>query len=327
MSDIMLLGVLRMPYEMAMSDEMSRLQFHSRAQEAADRIVSDEAEIARLTDEVNTLRSWDDYFRKQCGYKRDGRSSPECLDEYLDKVLPDTDPDLTAAQAEIAQLKAERNAAMAGPIRDITDADMKNIVAHLSYELEPQGPLPNRNSLMMEVVRLSNSLAAIQPDTERAEPVADQPVATPVYLTLTYTNWRGETALRTIIPRRVWFGSTDWHPEPQWLLTALDVEKKAHRDFALKDFGIPQAREITVQEAAEVLPNAWDLARVIWEARKYAAWGKDAGAKLIERTPWQNHATHPLVATEHELAHAEAKAALRAIAASTPPDPDTTPRK
>jgi hypothetical protein len=38
MSDLMLLGVLRMPYELAMSDELSRLQFWERAQEAANRI-------------------------------------------------------------------------------------------------------------------------------------------------------------------------------------------------------------------------------------------------------------------------------------------------
>lgn len=38
MSDIMLYGVLRMPYELAMSDEISRLQFYQRAQEAVDRL-------------------------------------------------------------------------------------------------------------------------------------------------------------------------------------------------------------------------------------------------------------------------------------------------
>ena len=65
---------------------------------------------------------------------------------------------------------------------------------------------------------------------------APQPAQTePV--TLTYTNYRGETAQRAIIPKGVWFGWTDWHPEPQWLLTAFDVEKQADRDFALKDFG------------------------------------------------------------------------------------------
>lgn len=57
-------------------------------------------------------------------------------------------------------------------------------------------------------------------------------------VTLTYTNWKGETSERTIIPMSVWFGKTTWHPEEQWLLEAFDVEKNAMRDFALKDFGI-----------------------------------------------------------------------------------------
>jgi hypothetical protein len=46
MSDLMLFGVLRMPYEMAMSGELSRRQFYSRAQEAADRIERLERELA-----------------------------------------------------------------------------------------------------------------------------------------------------------------------------------------------------------------------------------------------------------------------------------------
>lgn len=56
---------------------------------------------------------------------------------------------------------------------------------------------------------------------------------------LTYTNWRGETSVRTIQPQYIWFGATEWHPDPQWLLTAFDLEKDAERDFALKDFGAP----------------------------------------------------------------------------------------
>lgn len=50
-----------------------------------------------------------------------------------------------------------------------------------------------------------------------------------------YTNWRGETAERTIVPIKIWFGSTEWHKEEQWLLRALDTEKQAERDFAIKD--------------------------------------------------------------------------------------------
>jgi predicted DNA-binding transcriptional regulator YafY len=50
-----------------------------------------------------------------------------------------------------------------------------------------------------------------------------------------YTNYRGETNLRRIVPERIHFGSTEWHPEPQWLMEALDVEKNATRSFAMKD--------------------------------------------------------------------------------------------
>ena len=38
MSDVMLFGVLRMPYEMVMDNEMSRRQFYDRAQQAADEL-------------------------------------------------------------------------------------------------------------------------------------------------------------------------------------------------------------------------------------------------------------------------------------------------
>lgn len=85
-------------------------------------------------------------------------------------------------------------------------------------------------------------------------------------VTLTYTNWRGETAQRTIIPRSIRWGSTEWHPEPQWLLTAFDVDKGSERDFALKDFGQP-AQPVavnTVQDAARVP----EIAALIEAAKK-----------------------------------------------------------
>ena len=50
-----------------------------------------------------------------------------------------------------------------------------------------------------------------------------------------YTNWKGETRLRTIIPISIEFKSTEWHKEEQWILNALDVEKNEMRSFAIKD--------------------------------------------------------------------------------------------
>ncbi|MEK6792762.1 MAG: WYL domain-containing protein [Nanoarchaeota archaeon] len=50
-----------------------------------------------------------------------------------------------------------------------------------------------------------------------------------------YTNWRGETAVRRIIPKEVVFVATEWHPEEQWCLVAFDLDKQADRSFACKD--------------------------------------------------------------------------------------------
>jgi predicted DNA-binding transcriptional regulator YafY len=51
----------------------------------------------------------------------------------------------------------------------------------------------------------------------------------------TYTNWRGETSERIAEPTDIWYGSSEWHPEPQWFLSACDLEKDAMRDFAIRD--------------------------------------------------------------------------------------------
>lgn len=54
-------------------------------------------------------------------------------------------------------------------------------------------------------------------------------------MTMQYKNWRGVTAIRNVRPIAIWYGSTEYHPEPQWLMTAFDVDKSAERDFAVAD--------------------------------------------------------------------------------------------
>jgi predicted DNA-binding transcriptional regulator YafY len=54
-------------------------------------------------------------------------------------------------------------------------------------------------------------------------------------VTILYTNYRGETAYRRIVPKGLRFAATEWHPEPQWLLDALDLDRGAERSFTLKD--------------------------------------------------------------------------------------------
>lgn len=50
-----------------------------------------------------------------------------------------------------------------------------------------------------------------------------------------YTNWKGVTRQRRVIPQHIEFGSNEHHKEPQWLLVALDLDKNAQRSFALND--------------------------------------------------------------------------------------------
>ncbi len=50
-----------------------------------------------------------------------------------------------------------------------------------------------------------------------------------------YTNYRGETADRDIIFEYFWWGKTEWHPEEQFLIHAIDIVKNEPRDYALKD--------------------------------------------------------------------------------------------
>lgn len=57
-----------------------------------------------------------------------------------------------------------------------------------------------------------------------------------VPITIGYTNWRGEHAVRTIMPKKFFVDSTEWHPELQVLLKAIDMDRDVERDFAVKDF-------------------------------------------------------------------------------------------
>jgi transcriptional regulator with XRE-family HTH domain len=54
-------------------------------------------------------------------------------------------------------------------------------------------------------------------------------------LRFAYTNWRGERSVRRVIPTRIYFGATSYHPRPQWLMEALDVDKGVARAFAVAD--------------------------------------------------------------------------------------------
>jgi hypothetical protein len=72
-------------------------------------------------------------------------------------------------------------------------------------------------------------------------------------VTIRYRNWKGEEALRRVLPNRIFFGVTPFHPEPQWLMDGFDCDKRELRTFALSgvlEWGSPEG----------VLPSYDDLA-------------------------------------------------------------------
>ncbi len=48
-----------------------------------------------------------------------------------------------------------------------------------------------------------------------------------------YTNWKGETGKRRVLPIQLFWGVSEYHPTPQWLLHAYDLDKNDWRTFAL----------------------------------------------------------------------------------------------
>ncbi len=50
-----------------------------------------------------------------------------------------------------------------------------------------------------------------------------------------YTNWKGQTQERSIIPIEFVWGSTEWHPHEQWLIKCWDMDRQDYRLYAFKD--------------------------------------------------------------------------------------------
>lgn len=49
-----------------------------------------------------------------------------------------------------------------------------------------------------------------------------------------YTNWRDETRRRRVRPEHFYFGATEYHPEPQWLMRGRDLDRNVQQTFAMK---------------------------------------------------------------------------------------------
>lgn len=73
-----------------------------------------------------------------------------------------------------------------------------------------------------------------------------------------YVNYKGERGIRTITPAQLAFGSTQYHPELQWMLSAVDAEK-GYRSFAMRDI------------------------------RRWGAWNEVTERKLFEDACWDQY--------------------------------------
>jgi predicted DNA-binding transcriptional regulator YafY len=78
---------------------------------------------------------------------------------------------------------------------------------------------------------------AVRPP-DSCDDAADQEIplrVDPTQVHILYRNYKGVTGWRKIVPQGIRFASNQWHPEDQWLLEALDLEKGAPRSFAMRE--------------------------------------------------------------------------------------------
>lgn len=65
-----------------------------------------------------------------------------------------------------------------------------------------------------------------------------------------YTNYRGETRIRHVVPQSIRWGATKWHPQPQWLIRCVDQDKGADRELALMDCDFTVMEDVRPSEAS-----------------------------------------------------------------------------
>lgn len=77
----------------------------------------------------------------------------------------------------------------------------------------------------------------------------EENLASKLCITVHYTNYRGESGIRRIIPLAIRWGTSEWHKNEQWLMEVFDVVKVQNRTFALAEMtmfghsGIERAKD------------------------------------------------------------------------------------
>lgn len=106
--------------------------------------------------------------------------------------------------------------------------------------------------------------------------------ATPLHLT--YTNWRGETSVRRIVPLAApHLGTTDWHSEPGWLWRVFDCDKQAEREFALSSFACVAPQSTPASPASSGTGDGW---QTMESAPKDGCWLIGREGEAAHRCRW-----------------------------------------
>lgn len=73
----------------------------------------------------------------------------------------------------------------------------------------------------------------------------------------TYKNYRGEVSRRRVRPLSIRVGSSEYHPEPQLLMLAYDLDKEAEREFAVKDMDFRDEADISGDVYVDENQTTW----------------------------------------------------------------------
>lgn len=189
-------------------------------------------------DELVSLRDERDALRAEVENERLARKKAEALLVVERKAGEKLHAELAAVRAatreECAKV-ADRYAAMA------LDASNGPSAAHKAHE--------------ERFIAATHVAADIRVGAPATAPEA-APASTP--LIIDYVNHRAVRGRRRITPHSIFFGVTEWHPEPQWFLRATDLDKKATRDFALKDLAAPPSAQPGTPTGEERAAQALD---------------------------------------------------------------------
>lgn len=107
----------------------------------------------------------------------------------------------------------------------------------------------------------------------------------------TYTNWEGKTAERSCLVQEVLFGTTDFHPTPQFLLKGLDIEKGAERIYSMADMTnltvapMPALEELIglhyPEQKSLFASRQYQLAEQVLSLQMSTKWGQDGMAAKL----------------------------------------------